>query len=160
MESIADETRPESLWDVWDGVHAFLHEQIDKFGRGYWRNLMQSQPNYIVLVPEKLTVKTIVDQVAMKYCIPSIVGRGYMSLPPRYKIAQRFKASGKDKLILLGVSDFDPDGDEIGHSLARSLRDDFGIANIEPIKVALTAEQVSALKLPPMMKTLPALMAP
>jgi hypothetical protein len=45
-------------------------------------------------------------------------------------------------LVLLVVSDFDPDGEEIAHSLARSLRDDFGVEQIEPVKVALTAQQV------------------
>ena len=57
-------------------------------------------------------------------------------------MAQRFKKSGKDKLVLLMVSDFDPDGEEIAHSFARSMRDDFGVADIHPIKVALTAAQV------------------
>ena len=50
--------------------------------------------------------------------------------------------------ILLVVSDFDPDGEEIAHSLARSLRDDFGVDQIEPVKVALTAAQVEQFHLP------------
>jgi hypothetical protein len=59
--------------------------------------------------------------------------------------------SGKQRLVILVISDFDPDGDEIAHSLARSLRDDFGIANIDAVKVALRAEQVAELDLPPSM---------
>ena len=50
------------------------------------------------------------------------------------------------------LSDFDPEGEDIAHSLARSLRDDFGIDAIEPIKVALTAAQVQELRLPPVMQ--------
>jgi hypothetical protein len=79
-------------------------------------------------------------------------GRGYCSLPPRYAMAQRFWRSGKRTLIVLMVSDFDPDGEEIAHSFARSMRDDFGIGSIHPVKVALTAEQVKTYKLPPVMK--------
>jgi hypothetical protein len=51
------------------------------------------------------------------------------------------------------LSDFDPDGEEIAHSFARSLRDDFDVrpTQIEAIKVALTAYQVSELDLQPIM---------
>src|SRR5262249_24592222 len=66
--------------------------------------------------------------------------------------AQRFKKSGKDKLVLLVLSDQDPEGDDIPESFARSMRDDFGIRQIEFIKVALTAQQVEELNLQPMMK--------
>ena len=62
-------------------------------------------------------------------------------------MVKRFKSSGKDKLILLILSDFDPDGEEIAHSLARSLRDDFDVDAVEPVKVALTREQVAMFEL-------------
>lgn len=64
---------------------------------------------------------------------------------------ERFRRSGKSKLVLLIVSDFDPDGEEIAQSFARSMRDDFGVWSIHPIKVGLTAEQVERFKLPPNM---------
>ena len=66
-------------------------------------------------------------------------------------MAQRYFRSGKNKLILLIVSDFDPDGETIAHCFARSMRDDFGIEEIHPIKVALTAEQAKEYELPPVM---------
>jgi hypothetical protein len=151
-EAIADETRPVVNWEAWCETGAFIHQQVNTFLKGYCRDLMQSQPNHIEVIGEKNTVAPILTQVVMKYCIPLTTGRGYCSLPPRYEMAQRFRKSGKEKLILLLVSDFDPDGEEIGHSFARSMRDDFGIENVQPIKVALTAEQVERLKLPPMMQ--------
>ena len=42
----------------------------------------------------------------------------------------------------LVLSDFDPEGEDIAHSFARSMRDDFGIDQIELVKVALTDRQV------------------
>lgn len=66
-------------------------------------------------------------------------------------MAQRFRASGKEKLIILIASDFDPDGEEIARSFARSMRDDFGIESIHPIKIALTAEHVRRFDLAPQM---------
>jgi uncharacterized protein YegL len=42
----------------------------------------------------------------MEYCIPMTIGRGYSSLPPRKKMADRFQQSGKGRLILLQLADF------------------------------------------------------
>jgi hypothetical protein len=90
--------------------------------------------------------------VALEYCIPVTIGRGYCSIPPRHAMAERFKKSGKEKLVILALGDFDPEGEDIAHSFARSLRDDFDVDEVEAIKVALTARQVRQLNLPPMMK--------
>lgn len=152
MHAIADETRPVITWDVHADPRSFIHQQLDGFMKGYARDLMVSQPNHLEIVAEKNTLLSIIRPVAMEYCIPLTTGRGYCSLPPRQAIASRYQESGKERLILLLVSDFDPDGEEIAQSLARSLRDDFGIASIQPIKVALTAAQVEAHRLPPILK--------
>jgi len=101
---------------------------------------MQSQPNHIEIVCEKNTVEPIVRTVAADYCIPVTSGRGYCSLPPRNVMAQRYQRSGKEKLVLLLLSDFDPDGEEIAHSFARSMRDDFAVADVHAIKVGYATE--------------------
>ncbi len=149
MDTIADETRPVTTWGVHADVGSYLRKEMYSFGRGYWRDLMQSQPNHIEIIGEKNTIKSIIEPVAMRYCIPCTISRGFSSLPPRYGIAQRYFNSGKDMLVLLILSDLDPDGDSIAESLARSLRDDFEIEHIVPIKVALTAGLVAELGLPP-----------
>jgi len=123
-----------------------LREEIVK---DYWRDLQQSQPKHIEIIVEKNTVESIVTPVAMKYTIPVTSARGYCSIPPRKAIAERLSRSGKDRLVLLVVSDFDPDGEMIAASFARSMRDDFGIEGIDATKVALTAEQVRRFSLPP-----------
>jgi hypothetical protein len=130
----------------------FLREQYDQFLKGYYRDLQQSQPNHIEIVGEKNTIDGILRPVAAEYCIPMTIGRGYCSLPPRYAMAQRFERSGKENLIILALGDFDPEGEDIAHSFARSMRDDFDVDGVEVIKVALTATQVRELRLPPMMK--------
>ncbi len=152
MSVIQDETRPVILWNICQNVQGYLRGEIENFAAGYWRDLLQSQPNHIELVGEKITVESIIRPVAMRYCIPMTIGRGYCSLRPRSDIAERFRQSGKERLILLIVGDHDPDGEEIAHSFARSLRDDFGIEEIEPIKVALTAGQVREFRLPRKLK--------
>ncbi len=150
--AIADETRPVSIWGVHQDPRLFVRGEMDGLFRGYWRNLMQSQPNHHEIIGEKNTIASTLKPVAAEYTIPLTTGRGYCSLPPRHAMAERFHASGKEKLVLLIVSDFDPDGEEIAHSFARSMRDDFDIDEVHPIKVALTAEQVKQYKLTPQMK--------
>src|SRR5207244_8163168 len=54
--------------------------------------------------------------------------------------------------VILALGDFDPEGEDIVHSFARSMRDDFLIFEVEAVKVALTAEQVRELRLPATMK--------
>jgi len=148
MNVIGDETRPMEVWQSDNTTTPFFRRELDWFLKGYRRNLQQSQPNHIEIVGEKNTVRGILAPVAEEFCIPLTTGRGFCSLPPRYEMAKRFKESGKEKLILLILSDLDPDGEEICHSFARSMRDDFGISGVEAVKVALTREHVERFQLP------------
>jgi hypothetical protein len=150
--AIDDETRPMVEGWGYPSVEPFIKKELDEFLKGYYRNYQRSQPAHIEIIGEKNTIQTIVRRVASEFCIPYTIGRGYCSLSPRKKMADRFRWSGKDQLTLLALSDFDPDGEEIAHSFARSLRDDFLIENIRPIKVALTKDQVEELELPPILK--------
>jgi hypothetical protein len=149
FDAIADPTRPVTTWDVFRSPAPFIRREVDGFLKGYWRDLQAPQPCHVEIVGEKNTLAGIIRPVAEDYCIPFILGRGYSSLPPRHEMAQRFRTSGKERLILLVLSDQDPEGDDIPHSFARSMRDDFGIKAVDFIKVALTAEQVRDLGIPP-----------
>ena len=148
MGQVADETRPVETWNVHGDVQDYIADELAVFLRAYRRDLLASQPNHIELVAEKNTVASVVMPVAREYCVPTTIGRGYCSLPPRAAMVERYQRSGKERFLLLVVSDFDPDGEEIAHSLARSLRDDFGVEQIEPVKVALTARQVQRFQIP------------
>jgi hypothetical protein len=153
FEAISDETRPVVLWDCHQTPQSFAKREINQFLKNYWRDLLQSQPNHIELVAEKMTLEGTIRPVLMRYTIPYTIGRGYASLVPRHKLVERFMDSGKERLVLLYLSDFDPDGDEIAHSFVRSLRDDFDVDedSIEPIRVALTRSQIRQFGLVPVM---------
>jgi hypothetical protein len=149
-EAIADPTRPVVMWDVWRNVGDFARKQLDGFMKGYWRDLMMSQSNHFEIVGEKNTIEGSIRPGAGKYCIPYTIGRGYASLEPRKKMFERWKASGKDKLIILILSDYDLSGERIARSFARSMRDDFDVPEHRLVarKVALTEKQVEEYKLP------------
>jgi hypothetical protein len=148
FEAIADPTRTVRTWDMSKSVGGFVERELKRFLRGYCRNLQQSQPNHIEIVGEKNTIEGSIRGVAMEYCIPYTLGRGYASLDPRYKMCRRFRESGKEKLVILILSDFDPEGEDIAHSFARSMRDDFGIEHVLPKKVCLTYEQAVERNIP------------
>ena len=146
--AIEDSTRPIQLGGGFSTAEEFIHQETENFLVGYSRNLMQGQPHHIEIMLEKNALRTVIESVAREYNIPVTTGRGFSSLSPRYDLFKRYRQSGKRKLVLLMLTDFDPDGEEIASSFARSLRDDFGIQNIHPIKVALTAEDVRNNDLP------------
>ncbi len=148
---IADATRPVTLWNVCRDTAGYLADQLHSLFRGYARDLLQSQPNHIEIVAEKLTLANIIRPIGSHYCMPITIARGFCSTTPKHAIASRYRKSGKQRLVILVISDFDPDGDEIAHSFARSLRDDFRIGKIDAVKVALTQEQVEECQLPPSM---------
>ncbi len=152
MKAIADKTRPVTTWKAYSSVQPFIGDEVDSCFKGYYRDVMQSQPNHIEIVGEKNTIESIIRPVAMQYRISLTIGRGFCSLPPRAEMASRFRRSGKEKLVLLIVSDFDPEGEQIAESFARSMRDDFGIDSTTAIKVALTADQVEDYGLQPQLK--------
>ena len=148
MRAIEDSTRPIQLGGGFETFEEFVAQETENFLNGYSRNLMQGQLNHVEIMLEKNALRTVIESVAREYCIPVTTGRGFSSLSPRFDLSKRFKQSGKSRLVLLMLTDFDPDGEEIAASFARSLRDDFGIKNIHAVKVALTAEDVKNFDLP------------
>jgi hypothetical protein len=149
-EWITDETRPCEVWQTWPDPRQFVRAQLDGLLQGYWRNLQQTQPHHIEIVVEKNTVHSIVRGVAMEYCIPITSLRGFSAIERYHQIRQRYTASGKARLILLALTDFDPEGEEIVQVAGRTMRDDFHIATVDVVKVCLTAAQVRQMQLPSM----------
>lgn len=148
--AIEDSTRPVQLGRGYSSYDEYVAAEMKWFLTRYSRDLMQGQPRHIEIVLEKNALRTIVNSVANDYCIPVTTGRGFASLPPRFDVYKRYRQSGKSKLVLLFLTDFDSDGEQIASSFARSMRDDFGIEDedIHRIKVALTADDVKNYDLP------------
>jgi mRNA-degrading endonuclease HigB of HigAB toxin-antitoxin module len=108
---------------------------------------------HIEIYAEKLTVRSILQKVAVRYTMPLTIARGMSSLPPKKKLVDRYQQSGKNRLIVLAVSDLDPAGDTIAEDLAKCLQRDFwvGADELTVYKVALTIEQVERHELAPSM---------
>ncbi|MDB5312079.1 MAG: ParB domain protein nuclease [Gemmataceae bacterium] len=153
-ESMHDPTRPRTSWAQWETVGSYMREQLDEFLGSYKRNLLQSQPAYVELVVEKITVQDIAERAAGMFHVPVGVGRGYTSVTTLDDTADRFLASGKDKFILLIAGDLDPEGENICDTWASSLRDEHGVGDLTVVKVGVNPDQVTRFRLDPLpMKT-------
>ena len=148
LDAIDDETRPIMAFVGYQSSADFIKNETEQYLRHYRRDLLRGQQNHIEIVVEKNAIRKHVEKVAAEYCIPCTTSRGYSSLTPRYKIFQRFTRSGKGSLVLLFLSDFDPDGEQIAASFSQSLRDDFYLEGVTACKVALSGEDVLKYGLP------------
>lgn len=150
FDAIHDPTRPVEHWSIHRNAGDYLRSQFDHFLRGYWRDLLQSQPDHVEVVGEKNTLLPIITPVCSDYTVPLTIGRGFCSVPPRKAIYDRWRASGKNKLVLIALSDHDPDGEMIADSLVGYMRDDFHIprGRIMAVRAALTAEQCQRFSIP------------
>jgi hypothetical protein len=149
-EAIADPTRPMRIWRTFPNVSHFVEHELQNLFGNYWRKLLQSQADHHEIFVEKNTALSVVERVATKFTITITSGRGQCCKERLYQMVQRFEAANKRRLILYLLSDFDPTGDAISNATARSLRDDFRLAEdrIVPVRVALRLDQVERFNLP------------
>jgi hypothetical protein len=151
-EAFDDFTRPLQNFCPFDNVREFIQHEVNNLFDGYWRNLLQTQPNHVEVFVEKNTIYHMALRVTEKYQIPTSSGRGFSSIDPWHDLVQRYRRSGKRRLIVVVLSDDDPEGEMIPQVGGRTLRDDFGIKreDFDIIKAGVTAQQVDEYKLPPM----------
>jgi len=94
---------------------------------------------------EKNTLYKIVERACSGYYVPFCIGRGFCSIPVWRDMAKRFRASGKDRMTLIIVSDFDPEGLELGDDAIRSVA--LHGVPVDGHRIAVTREQIDDLEL-------------
>jgi hypothetical protein len=52
--------------ELYPSTALFVRDELDSFLKGYYRDLMQSQPNHIEIIGEKNTIRGIIRPVAME----------------------------------------------------------------------------------------------
>jgi hypothetical protein len=149
-EAFDDGTRPFEEFTAFSDVRQFVQQERRNLFGGYWRDLLQSQPNHVEIVCEKNTIYHLVLRVARKYLITTSSGRGFNSIDPWHDLYQRYRSGGKERLIVIVLSDFDPEGEMIPQVGGRTLMDDFGVVeeDLTIIKAGVTPEQIRRYSLP------------
>ncbi|WP_161603339.1 ParB N-terminal domain-containing protein [Blastopirellula marina] len=147
MESIDDATRPQVYHRGFDNVSHFVQTEVENFLSGYHRDRQADQPRHIEILGEKNTLMVMLKRVASEYHIPLSLARGFCSLPVWRNMSERFRRSGKESMVLLIVSDFDPEGLELADDAIRSLRQAPWNIPVEGHRVAVERYQVDELGL-------------
>jgi hypothetical protein len=147
-EAFDDGTRPLKEFRAFKDVRHFVRQEAGNLFAGYWRDLLQTQPDHVEVLCEKNTIYHMVLRVTKEYQIPTSSGRGFNSIDPWHDLYQRYRASRKKRLIVIVLSDFDPEGEMIPQVGGRTLRDDFGVRDVQIIKAGVTREQIEEYELP------------
>lgn len=149
-DAIFDQTRPVSAWETWRSVSGYLRDQTENMFANYWRDLMATQPMHVEIMVEKMTVLPMLKPIAMDYTIPILAARGYGSIDARNEMRVRYARSGKGHLLVLCVTDLDPEGVNIPEQLGGSLTDDLKIPREDFTirRVALNPDQIERLNIP------------
>ena len=110
MTCIDDPTRPQTTHGGWGSVSEFVRSEIDDFLIGFHRDRQQDQPRHIEVFGEKNTLQRMLERACNQYYVPFSIGRGFCSIPVWRDMANRFRQSGKERMTLIIVSDYDPEG--------------------------------------------------
>ena len=144
-----DGTRPTSEWTSEGTAGSYINRKLDNLFTDYRSDVHADQPNHIELLLEKNTLYTLLrNRVAWPLRVPITSLHGYGSFPAARDVAKRFRASGKDKLIVIYVSDLDPEGINMPASWKKYLEHDFGV-EAQVYRAAVTPAQVEKYTLPP-----------
>lgn len=132
---------------------AHFHDETGRRARAYRRDRQAGQPQYIELWCEAGGMLQQLARVASQYSVPVYSCCGFNSLTANYAVGDR--ALRRDvPTTILHVGDFDPSGESIFDAMtedaAAFVEADrvFLPQRIDPVRVALTAEQVSIFELP------------
>lgn len=144
--SIDDVTRVSENNAGFTSVHEFIQAEMENFLRGFHRDKQFDQPVHLVLLYEKNTLASIVRPVCKEYYIQMEPSRGFGGPSLWYRMANKFHARGKGRMVLLVLSDYDPEGLALARDAIRSLRDLWGIP-VEYHRVGVTNTQIREQKL-------------
>jgi hypothetical protein len=145
MTCIDDPTRPQKTFGGWDSVAEFVQSEISNFLVGFHRDRQQDQPRHIEVFGEKNTLYRMLERACSEYYAPFSIGRGFCSIPVWRDMAQRFRQSGKKRMTLIIVSDYDPEGLELADDAVRSLA--LHRVPVDGHRIAVTPEQIDELGL-------------
>ena len=123
FDSIIDTGRELFMPQTYVHASEYAEKWLHWFGGGYHRNVMRSQGAFFAVAVEKEAMGEFFRRhIYEKYpgaC--AMVCRGFASLSLAYALYSAFKASGKERMVLLAFSDCDPAGGGIVEDVGQKL---------------------------------------
>lgn len=133
-----------------DDLTHFLDQETRYFLRGYNRCLIQGQENHVEVWVEKDGLLKIFKDITDKYCLRSVICKGYQSVSFIANFYQRAEAAIKagQQPVVLYFGDLDPSGVDMFEAAQRCVEKELGLTGVYWKRCALNPDQVSDYNLP------------
>jgi hypothetical protein len=149
--AIADMTRETRECAGYSNLTDFIESESRRFLTGYGRHRQEGQAHQIEVILEKNTLICLVQDICEKFHLNFTPLRGYGGPSVWHELHMRWlkkmKQNPDAQLILIFVTDHDPEGLDLMDDAVRSLRDNHSVP-VQAIRAAVTMEQVKRFKLP------------
>ena len=147
---IEDRVRAVHSNEGWEDEETFFDAHFENFLTGYRRHLAQTQAAYVEVWIEKDALSRLFSTVTRKYCVSTVVCRGFSSVTFLQSYAKRvaYHEQQGQRPVMLYFGDFDPSGEEMFISMGTTLRDELNIEALRMEKVALTLGDIKEYRLP------------
>lgn len=133
-------------WQRKPTTHDSLRSMLDEQTRLYRRALWSEQSTYLEVWSEKEAIAGLLYEETQRWDVPLMVCRGYPSLSFLHAAGDAIEAVAKPTTIAY-FGDLDPSGLDIARVVEQELRRFAPGADIEFQRVAVTREQVEAMRL-------------
>jgi hypothetical protein len=140
---IADNTR----WMRKPRTYSSLRGMLELTKKTYRRALWDDQGAYVEIWLEKDALAGVLMQETREWDVPLMVTRGYPSVSYLHEAAMAIRQEAKPSFLYY-FGDHDPSGRDITRATEKGLREFAPDAEIQFERVAVTAEQIRALRLP------------
>jgi len=149
-ETIEDRVRAVHFGRGWNDKKSFIEEQADDFLGGYRRHLMNGQDKFIEVWIEKDALSSIFSRLTRRYCISTVVCRGFSSITFLNDFKERIEENEKQGKcpVMLYFGDFDASGLEMLPAMEETLLNEMGTNGIEFKRIALTKQDIIDYNLP------------
>lgn len=140
---IADNTR----WMRKPRTYSTFESALERTAETYRRALWDNQADYVEVWLEKDALAGVLYEETESWDVPLMVTRGYPSISYLYEAAESIAAEHKPAYLYY-FGDYDPSGVDITRAVESGIREFAPEAEIYFERVAVTTEQITALKLP------------
>ena len=138
LDCLEDLGRTASIWESWEDPTDWADEMARRYRTDWWRN----DDDAVEVWAEKQAVSSIVRPVCAEFGVTFLACRGFASLTAVVEAAERMERG-----TVFYVGDHDPSGLDMDRDLQVRL-ERLG-ADVELVRIALTAEQIGEHQLPP-----------
>jgi hypothetical protein len=142
---IEDRGREPDSPGEWSSIDDLVDLAVKQFRLPRWAD----QPHYVELWVEKQALAGVLSPIARRHHITLMVNKGYSSASAMKAAAERLSQGGYDCTpIVLYLGDHDPSGNDMVRDIRVRL-EEFGVADLEVRKLALTMAQIRKFNPPP-----------